>query len=71
MLCVCGQPVLQVGRPSFLVDERPHPLGIWTRDGARLSTRQIASAGTGHRAYRKHYCPVTEDTGPALFGVIE
>lgn len=70
-MCVCGHRVLSVGSPPFLVDELPHPLGIWTGEGRRLSVRDIAAAGTGHRAYGRHQCPVTEDTGAALFGVVE
>lgn len=71
MLCVCGKSVLQVGDPPFLVDELLHPLGIWTDEGCRLSVRDIAAAGTGHRAYRRHQCPATADTTAALFGTVE
>lgn len=71
MLCVCGQPVLGVGDPPLLVDERTHPLGIWTADGTRLTVREIAAAGPTHRAYRRHQCPATADTTAALFGTVE
>ena len=71
MLCVCGRPVLGVGDPPFLVDERPHPLGIWTTEGARLTVRDIAAAGTTHAAYRRHQCPATVDSTAALFGTVE
>lgn len=51
MLCGCGQQVLQVGDPPFLIDAESHPLGIWRTDGTKLA---IADVLRGERAHRRH-----------------
>lgn len=72
MLCPCGVSVLQVGDPAFLVDEEPHPLGIYTPSGTKVSLRDIASAGTGHEALRRHSCRAGDvDPSTTLFRVVE
>jgi hypothetical protein len=71
MLCLCGRQVLQVGQPPITLDAEPHPLGVWTTDGRRLSLREVASAGSNHRAHRKHECAARLDDHPGLFGVVE
>lgn len=71
MLCLCGKSVLRVGHPPVLLDADPHPLGIYAQDGVKLSLRHIATAGSAHRAWRRHHCPAVLDDGPSLFQVVE
>lgn len=51
MLCGCGQRVLEVGDPPFLIDAEPHPLGIWRADGTKLTTADVLR---GERAHLRH-----------------
>ena len=67
MLCGCGQQVLEVGDPPFLIDAETHPLGIWHPDGKRLTTRQVIDGVPGHRrhTYTSSLCAIGQFS---LFG---
>jgi hypothetical protein len=72
MLCLCGEEVLRVGQPPVLLGVEPDPLGIYAPDGTKLKIRDIARAGAGHRALKRHYCAASEvDPSETLFGVGE
>jgi hypothetical protein len=51
MMCGCGTEVLEVGDPAFLIEARPHPLGVWKPDGDRLTIREAADGVPGHHRH--------------------